>query len=38
MLNGAIRWRKSTSVKVTVSEILLFQIYDLEILGQGHEV
>ena len=42
-----IRWRISTSVKVlwrisaialTVSEMLMFQIYDFENLGQGHEV
>ena len=45
--NGAIRWRISTSVKVircifvialTVSEILMFQMSDLENLGQDHGV
>ena len=46
MHKGAIRWRISTSVKVvcrifaivlTVTEILMFQIYDRENLDKGHE-
>ena len=44
---GVIRWRISTSEKVverifaishTVSEIYMFEIDDLENLGQSHEI
>ena len=47
MHKSAIRWRISASVKVvrrivaivlTISEILMFKIYDIENIGQGHEV
>ena len=45
--NDVIRWRISTSLNViglifatalTVSEILTFQVCDIETIGQGHEV
>ena len=44
--SGVIRWQISTSVKVstlftlslTISEILRFEMFDLENVGQGHLV
>ena len=44
--NGAIRWKISKSIKeithfcasFTISELLAFQISDLDNLGQGHRV
>ena len=46
-LNGPLRWQMSTFIKVeiqdfslalTVFEILVYQMFDIESLGQGHRV